>query len=258
MSTYGKPPWNKPGAPPGGLPPYRPTPGGPAQGGPVPGFPTPGGPVPGGPVPGFPIPGVPMPGVPAPGQTPPGGPPRDVTPGLFGSPRPNERPFGPLEELEMAVPPGVPPATPPVAPPFGGADLTSLARRIENYLQDEVTANRFYQELAAQSQNETVKRYLLEAARDEQKHFQLLSQLYQRITGRPAPRPQPQEQSFPTLRDALLKAIDNEFEAYEEYKTEYQRFADPQIRWIFFELFSDEIEHAVRFNTALHIMAGMA
>lgn len=133
-------------------------------------------------------------------------------------------------------------------------DLPGLVSRVETYLQDEASAAVFYRELANKVENPTVRAYLIEAMEDEQKHFRLLSRLYQHLTGctyqvRPEPTP------FTTVREGLLKAAGDEIDAYEAYKDEYQRYDDPEIRRLFFELFSDEIEHAVRFNTALHILA---
>jgi rubrerythrin len=138
--------------------------------------------------------------------------------------------------------------------PAEGEDLFGLVQRVERYIQDQVTAAAFYRELAGQIENEKVKSYLLEAMRDEQKHEQLLRQLYQRITGQSI-NAQPTRVTFASPREGLLKAIDGEIDAYEAYKTEYQRFEDREIRRLFFDLFSDEIEHATRFNTALHILA---
>lgn len=134
--------------------------------------------------------------------------------------------------------------------PLPSGDRAGLARRIPKYLQDEINASAFYRQLAREASDETVRGYLEEAAADEQKHFQLLSDLWLRLTGRRV-GPTPQPVQYDSLREGLLIAANDELQAYEEYKDEYQRFTDPYLRWLFFELFSDEIEHAVRFNTAL-------
>lgn len=121
-------------------------------------------------------------------------------------------------------------------------------------MKDQVTAANFYRELGEMAENETVKRYIMHAREDEQEHYRLLRQLHQELTGRTF-EARPAKVTYASLTDGLLKAIDDEVEAYEEYRNEYLRYTDPRIRQLFFELMTDEIEHATRFNTALYILA---
>jgi|GEM_PF-4854018 len=199
--------------------------------------PVPDGMMPGGMMPGGMMPGGMLPGGMMPGGMMPGG----VMPGNTREPRPEGRPMGDLPETA----PG------PAGLPLPTGDLTGLVGRIPKYLQDEVNASTLYRQLARETTDEVVRSYLEGAAGDEEKHFQLLSDLYLRLTGRRA-RPVAQRVQNGSLWEGLLIATDGELEAYEEYKDDYQRSTDPYLRWLFFELLSDEVEHAVRFNAALH------
>jgi rubrerythrin len=49
--------------------------------------------------------------------------------------------------------------------------------------------------------------------------------------------------------------MDNEYEAMEEYRNEYLRATDRATRNLWFELMTDELEHATRFNYALQVLA---
>jgi len=141
--------------------------------------------------------------------------------------------------------------------PASTAGFPALAQRLETYLADELTAGSLYRLLAEMVGNEAVRGHLDRAARDEEKHYRLLCPLYRRLTGR-HPRAQPREVTFASPQEGLLTAIESELKAYEAYKDEYQRLQDRTLRQIFFELFSDSLGHAVRWNAALHILSGPA
>ncbi|MFZ5815399.1 MAG: ferritin family protein [Bacillota bacterium] len=156
--------------------------------------------------------------------------------------------------LGVLIPGGMLPGS--GAMPAPAEELQGLAGRIEGYLKDQATAAAFYRELRELTEHPTIRRCLTEAMEDEAKHYKLLQGLYRQLTGRSL-EAAPGKESYASLREGLIKAADGEIQAYEAYKDEYQRFTDPAIRTLFFELFSDEIEHATRFNTALHILSGM-
>ncbi|MBP2017246.1 ferritin-like protein [Symbiobacterium terraclitae] len=231
---------------PGGMMPGGMMPGGMMPGGMMPGGMMPGGMMPGGMMPGGMMPGGMMPGGMMPGGMTPGG----MAPGdMMRDARPEGRPMGDLPESAPELVPAVP------ALPLPSGDLAALARRIPKYLQDEVTSAAFYRHLAGEARDEKVRGYLEQAAADEDKHFRLLSDLYFRLTGR---RLHPTAQRVPhsSHRDGLLIAANDGIKAYGEYEDEYQRATDPYLRWLFFELLSDEIGHAVRLNTILHMAGG--
>lgn len=141
--------------------------------------------------------------------------------------------------------------------PVSAAGFPALAQRVEAYLARELTARSLYGRLAGEVQNEVIRTWLEQAAGDEQKHYRLLCPVYRRLAGRP-PRVEPREVTYSGVRDGLLMAIEDALKALEEYKDEFQRFQDqdPTLRHIFFELLSDEMRHAVRLSTALHLLSG--
>ncbi len=127
-----------------------------------------------------------------------------------------------------------------------------LVRRIREYLNDQISAARFYRELSEQATEPRIKESILHAMEDEQKHFRMLQDLHRNLTGQEYAAT-PTQTSFASLIDGLVQAARDEIEAFEGYRDEYLRTRDPRIQAIWFELMTDEIEHATKFNTALHI-----
>lgn len=185
-------------------------------------------------------PGPVTPGGAGPGVAPGGLAPGGYVPGAV-TPVPTERPM----RGEAVRPRPEPGAT--------GVGREGLVQRLEAYMKDQVTAAAFYRELEEAADDARVKEYLRHAREDEQKHYRLLRRRYQALTGRPY-EAAPTQVTYASLTDGLFKAIDGEIEAFEEYRDEYLRQTEQQDRQLFFELMTDEIEHATRFNTALHIL----
>jgi rubrerythrin len=134
-----------------------------------------------------------------------------------------------------------------------GQQRASQPQLIEKFMQDEANAAAFYQALVDAIADPAVKDYVRHAMEDEQKHYRMLGDLYRRLTGRTyEARPEP-----PALTDVLAglkQAMDNEYEAMEEYRNEYLRATDRAARNLWFELMTDELEHATRFNYALQVL----
>lgn len=130
-----------------------------------------------------------------------------------------------------------------------------LASALEGFLRDQAAAQRFYRSLEESTELPFAKEALRHAREDEVKHYRMLSGLYREVTGRPyqAPPPTPPA-TYASLREGLVAAIRDELGAYEAYRDQYLKASDPNIRDLFFELMTDEIEHAVRFSTALQLL----
>lgn len=128
----------------------------------------------------------------------------------------------------------------------------TLLGEVRKNMQDEATAAGFYSELMRQAKDPAVKEYIRHARDDEQKHYRMLADLHRSLSGQTfeaAPRPV----SFRTLREGLKRAMDDEYEAFEEYRTIYLNQSNEQVRAVFFELMTDELEHVTRFNYALQV-----
>lgn len=144
--------------------------------------------------------------------------------------------------------------------PLAGRELTAAQRtelvpQLEKFIQDQATAAAFYQDLMDQTKPEEIKDYIRHAMEDEQKHYRMLQGLYRDLTGRTYTA-EPAKVEYPTLAAGLKKAMDDEYEASEEYRDTYLKYDDRRIRNLFFELLNDELEHATRFNYALQVVTG--
>lgn len=131
--------------------------------------------------------------------------------------------------------------------------VATLGSRIKADMQDETTAAAFYGELLALVDDLTAASYLQHAMEDEQKHYRMLGDLYQRLTGQTYTA-EPEKVEYSDLQDGLQKAMDAEYEAFEEYRRTYLAYPDEWIRQIYFELMTDELEHVTRFNYILQTL----
>lgn len=135
-----------------------------------------------------------------------------------------------------------------------GRERQGLVPLVEQFMRDEASAAVFYAQLADQVQDAAVRDYIRHAMEDEQKHYRMLGDLYRQLTGRTyEARPEPP--AVPDLLTGLKRAMDDEYEAMEQYRDVYLKSRDQNIRNLFFELMTDELEHATRFNYALQVLA---
>jgi rubrerythrin len=195
-----------------------------------------------------------------------------------GTPEAATEPAEPVEAAEQAAPPvaAAPPApgsppepvtqAPAGAPPLGrppaaqveearrwAASRQQLIQEIEKAMQDQATAAAFYQELMDQAGDPVVKDYINHAREDEIKHYRMLGDLHREIAGRPFDA-RPQKVEYANLAAGLFRAMNNEYEAMEFYRGIYLRNPEKRVRDVFFELMTDELEHATRFNYALQVL----
>ncbi len=151
--------------------------------------------------------------------------------------------------------PAAPPRDRPPVPPGGrpGLPRAQLIRDIQHFMLDQITAATFYRQLADRAADPMVRKYIQHAMEDEEKHYRMLGALYRELTGRTY-EVQPEQVTFRNLADGLRQAMDDEYKAMEEYRAVYLRVTEPRIRDLFFELMTDELEHATRFNYALQVV----
>jgi rubrerythrin len=143
---------------------------------------------------------------------------------------------------------------PPQSTPVGQAERhQALVSAVRKNMQDQATAAAFYTQLMARTEDPAVREHIRHARDDELKHYRMLSRLHQALSGRTfeaAPRPV----AFTSITAGLKQAMDDEYEAFEEYRQIYLSQSNERIRNIFFELMTDELEHATRFNYALQVV----
>jgi rubrerythrin len=164
------------------------------------------------------------------------------------------RPMGTDQTPSDAAPPmGQPPAGQVEEAARRAEARKQLLSNIEKSMQDQASAAAFYQELMDLAQDPMVKDYINHAREDEVKHYRLLGELHRELTGQTY-EAQPQRVEYTSLTDGLKKAMNNEYEAMEFYRDIYLGSDDERVRKVFFELFTDELEHATRFNYALQVL----
>lgn len=129
----------------------------------------------------------------------------------------------------------------------GFKDFRRFLSDLEEAIQDEASAIRFYQKLMEQAPDEKQRASIRHAYEDEIKHLRLFRSLYRRLARREAPV-SVRETPFESYKDGIRKAFESELEAYEMYRNMYLATAVPEVREILFEAMTDESEHAQRFN----------
>ena len=153
----------------------------------------------------------------------------------------------------VPVAPPVPAAPPPVPAPTAAPTHRELVPHIERFMKDEASAAAFYAELMALAEDPMVKDFIDHAREDEEKHYRMLGELYRELTGRTY-EVGPDKVEYAGLREGLKIALDDELEAAEEYRDVYLSTKDQRIRDLFFELMTDEMEHATRFTFSLQMV----
>ncbi|MDI3535179.1 MAG: hypothetical protein PWQ82_1544 [Thermosediminibacterales bacterium] len=123
---------------------------------------------------------------------------------------------------------------------------------VQRAIVDEIEAAKFYRELKKMAPSELHTENIQHAIDDEVKHRNMLTQLYMALTGRP-----PMVMGAPSsscniiseeYREGLLKAFHDELEAAEFYRSMLFSTTSTPIRDILFEIMTDEMEHADRFE----------
>jgi len=163
-----------------------------------------------------------------------------------------------VPSLQRQMRTGAPAAGAEQAAAGGGlsaAERDRLATQVQKFMQDQANATAFYGQLLEQTPGEELKDYVRHAMEDEQKHYRVLGELYRELTGRTY-ETQAQPTEFANLRAGLKMAMDDEYEASEEYRDVYLRYNNLRVRDLFFELMHDELEHATRFQYVLQSLQG--
>ncbi|HJV47251.1 MAG TPA: ferritin-like domain-containing protein [Bacillota bacterium] len=125
-------------------------------------------------------------------------------------------------------------------------DYNRFIQDLRNSIKGEREAIAFYTRLAELAPSSYARNQVMFALRDEQRHNQMLTNLYIQLTGsRPGIRVSPQ---LPTnFISGLTTALNDELAAADTYKSMYLNALDRNIQNIFFDIMHDEHEHATRF-----------
>ncbi len=129
----------------------------------------------------------------------------------------------------------------------GFRDYPKFIINLAGAINEEAGAVSFYDKLMKLAPNQKQKTWIEHAKNDEMKHLNAFTALYLRLTCQ-SPVVQPKDYTFTTYKAGVALAIERELEATELYRDMYLATIVPEVRDIFFEAMTDEIEHSVRFT----------
>jgi rubrerythrin len=116
---------------------------------------------------------------------------------------------------------------------------------LQRAIQGELEAIAYYQSLISLAP-ETDREEIQQIRADEQRHAQILSQLYFNLTGRPPVTIPVEPPRIPSYLEGLEEAVGGELDAVEVYRNLILSTYNQQIRDSIFEIMVDEQEHATR------------
>lgn len=124
-----------------------------------------------------------------------------------------------------------------------------LLEMITNAISDETISAGYYKKLMEIIQDSSDKEIVRGIYADENKHKKLLDDVYFLLTGGYSPTPTVEiptpELSF---TEDFAKSLLNELEDARFYRELYMAFENPEIKDVFFEIITDEQDHAAKFN----------
>lgn len=125
-------------------------------------------------------------------------------------------------------------------------DYDRFINQLTASIKGQREAISFYRGLLQLAPSEFARNQVQFALSDEQRHNQILTNLYVHLTGhQPSVNPQPKIPS--NFLNGLTQALNDELEAADTYKQMYLNANQVWIRDIFFDIMHDEHEHATRF-----------
>jgi rubrerythrin len=132
----------------------------------------------------------------------------------------------------------------------GFIDYGKFIRDLERAINDQREAAEFYDQLLGMTDNEKYMEYIKEARDDERLHYRILSELFMRLTGK-RPRVTQPEAFTGCFAEGIQRAFDDELEAYIQYRDMILNTMIADVRDVIFVPFTDENEHAQKFNWIL-------
>lgn len=120
-------------------------------------------------------------------------------------------------------------------------------RDLQMGLEGEAAAIEMYAQLMEMAPTPEQRQHIRHAYEDERKHFRIFSDLYLHLTGRMPSISEPMVK-VEDYKQGIAQAFNDELEAAELYRGMLLNTYDPAIRDAMFEIMTDEMEHADRFN----------
>jgi len=124
-------------------------------------------------------------------------------------------------------------------------DFNKFIMDLQTAINGESEAIEFYNKLLEIAPCEEARDFIRHIRDDEMKHYRMFTQLYISLCGRPPVVMEPQVRVTEFCRD-VKKAVKDELEAAELYRSMLLSTTNMRIRDIMFETMTDEMEHATR------------
>ena len=126
--------------------------------------------------------------------------------------------------------------------------MIDLEQRLLKALKGEQDAIKYYEKLITMAASEEDKNIISKIYKDEGDHFNNFRKFYIQLTSRKPMLPPPEAPNIPNYIEGIKKAIMDETDTYGFYKDTYLCTNNPIAKEIFLDAFTDENEHAIRFN----------
>ncbi|MGE5373036.1 MAG: ferritin family protein [Solirubrobacterales bacterium] len=136
-------------------------------------------------------------------------------------------------------------------PSYIQPDFPGTVPGLEEAMRGESGAIVFYSYLIDMAPDERQRRVLMSIRSDEERHLNNFQAVYCQYTGSTYRVPTPDVRPPETYLDGLERAFQDEQEAYEFYKANYEGNRNPRIKQAFFDAMLDEAEHARWFNNII-------
>lgn len=136
---------------------------------------------------------------------------------------------------------------PPLPGQLGFRDYGRFISDLTRAINSEATAIHFYHGLMGSAENDVQRSYIEHAYRDEKRHLNMFTYLYQKLMGK-QPAISRDKVTYATYLAGIEKAFDSELQAAELYRNMYLAVRLPKVRDVLFRALTDEMEHAQRFN----------
>ena len=117
---------------------------------------------------------------------------------------------------------------------------------LKEAMTDEATDMRYYEKLSLMVQNAEDQEIVRHVQADEKKHLKALTDVYQTLTGEVPDVTADEPDTGLDLAAEYEKRVLEELDGMEFYRNLYLSHKSTDLRDTFFELLTDELEHAVK------------
>jgi rubrerythrin len=129
----------------------------------------------------------------------------------------------------------------------GFKDYPKFIINLGEAINEQAGAITFYEKLMKLAPNEKQKGWIDHARKDARKHLEKFSALYLLLTCQ-SPNVKAKDITFANYKAGVALALDNALASTELYRDMYLATIIPEVRDIFFEAMTDEMEDSIKFS----------